>query len=350
MEELEDRIGTDGNSDNVSDEHRDIVVFKPSSGETGYEVILDESVETIWATELQIAQIFERDRTVINRHIKNVFKEGELNENSTSAKIAQVRKEGDREIQRDVIHYNLDVIISIGYRVKSPIATEFRKWATNKLKEYLLNGYVLNHPLLQKKKEQLAELQNKLDLLHEQAFERQTTITDGFLSIISQYSKSFELLNKYDTDSLSLDNLNREIIYVINYQDVKLAIERLKADLIRKGDASELFGREKDNSFEGILGSVSQTIFGELAYPTIEEQAAQLLYSIIKGHAFSDGNKRIGSFVFVWFLKQNGYHLNKEGKEKINENTLVALALAVAQSIPEQRELILKLIVNLIKG
>lgn len=335
---------------NLKNEDKALVVFKPSNGITEYQVVLDENKDTLWATELQIADLFGRDRTVINRHIKNAFKDGELNEVSTSAKIAQVRIEGDREIEREVTHYNLDVIISVGYRVKSPLATEFRIWATSKLKEYLLKGYSVNQELLKENKTQIKELKTEINLLQEIAFQNQKQITDGFLSIISHYSKSFELLNKYDTDDLTLDSLNNEIIYVINYSDVKNAVSRLKKNLKSKGEASELFGNEKDKSFEGILGSISQTVFGELAYPTVEQQAAQLLYSIIKGHAFSDGNKRIGSFVFVWFLEQNNIHLTNEGDRKVNDNTLVALALAVAQSLPEQREIIIKLIINLIKN
>jgi len=332
---------------NVKD--KTLVVFRPSQGVTEYQVILDKDADTLWATELQIAKIFGRDRTVINRHIKNSFKEDDLDEVSTSAKIAQVRMEGGREIEREVLHYNLDVIISVGYRVKSTLATEFRKWATRKLKDYLLKGYAVNQELLKTKGNRIKELETEINFLRETAFENQMQITDGFLSIISHYSKSFELLNAYDTDELTMDNLSEDIIYTINYKDVKSAIENLKTNLITIGEAGDLFGSEKDNSFGGILGSISQTVFGELAYPTIEEQAAQLLYSIIKGHAFSDGNKRIGSFIFVWFLEQNNIHLTKEGERKINENTLVTLALVVAQSLPEQREIILKLIVNLIK-
>ena len=335
---------------NLKYEDKALVVFKPSNGVTEYQVVLDEDKDTLWATELQIADLFGRDRTVINRHIKNAFKDRELDEFSTSAKIAQVRIEGDREIEREVTHYNLDVIISVGYRVKSPLATEFRIWATSKLKEYLLKGYSVNQELLKENQTQIKELKTEINLLQEIAFQNQKQITDGFLSIISHYSKSFELLNKYDTGDLTLDSLNEEIIYTINYNDVKNAINQLKKDLKNKGEASELFGNEKDKSFEGILGSISQTVFGELAYPTVEQQAAQLLYSIIKGHAFSDGNKRIGSFVFVWFLEQNNIHLTREGDRKINDNTLVALALAVAQSLPEQRETIIKLIINLIKN
>ncbi len=327
-----------------------LVAFKPSNSATEFQVVLDEGADTIWATELQIADIFDRDRTVINKHIKNAFKDGELDEDSTSAKIALVRTEGGREIEREVLHYNLDVILSVGYRVKSPIATEFRKWASNKLKEYLLQGYLINHELLKGNKEIIKELEEKIDYLSESVFRNQKQITEGFLTIIGHYSKSFELLNKYDSEELSMDGLSDNVIYVINYKDVKRAITELKRSLIEKGEASNMFGNEKDDSFEGILGSVSQTVFGQLAYPTVEEQAAQLLYSIIKGHPFSDGNKRIGSFIFVWFLGQNNFHLNSKRKRKIEENTLVALALAVAQSLPIQRELILKLIINLIKN
>ena len=338
------------NKNNITDDNKALIAFKPSSDTTEYQVVLDKGADTIWATELQIADIFGRDRTVVNRHIKNAFKDGELDEDSTSAKIAQVRTEGGREIEREVLHYNLDVIISVGYRVKSPLATEFRKWATSKLKEYLLQGYSINQELLKSKAEKIKELEKKIDCLNETVFQSQKQITEGFLSIIGHYSKSFELLNKYDTEALSTEGLSEDVIYIINYKDVKEAIKELKRSLIEKGEASNVFGNEKDDSFEGILGSVSQTVFGQLAYPTVEEQAAQLLYSIIKGHPFSDGNKRIGSFIFVWFIEQNNFHLNSEGKRKIEDNTLVALALAVAQSLPEQRELIIKLIINLIKN
>lgn len=332
---------------NNTDENRALVAFKPAQGVTEYQVILDSGADTVWATEQQIADIFDRDRTVIGRHIRNIFKEDELKQDSVSAKFAHTAEDGKTY---QVNHYNLDIIISVGYRVKSPLATEFRKWATSKLKEYLLKGYAINKELLQSKTEQIKDLETQIDYLNEAAFQNQKQITDSFLSIIGHYSKSFELLNKYDTEELSMEGLNKDVIYTINYVDVKKAIQELKKSLIQKGEASEIFGNEKDNSFEGILGSISQTVFGQLAYPTIEEQAAQLLYSIIKGHAFSDGNKRIGSFVFVWFLEQNDYHKNQERKRKIDDNTLVALALAVAQSLPEQRELIIKLIINLVKN
>jgi death-on-curing family protein len=273
-----------------------------------------------------------------------------LDKESTWRNFRQVQKEGERKVKRAVSAYNLDVVISVGYRVKSPVGIEFRKWATQRLKDYLVKGYAINSELLSKQGQKIIQLENQLDILRERTFESQRVLTEGFLDIISKYSKSFELLNRYDSEDLQLDNLSKEIIYVINYDDVKKAIHQLKKELIQKGEAGELFGNEKDDSFRGILGSISQTVFGELAYSTIEEQAAQLLYSVIKGHAFSDGNKRIGSFLFVWFLEQNSYHLDERGVRKINENTLVALALAVAQSLPDQRDLMIKLIVNLIKN
>lgn len=328
----------------------EVITFRPRNGQTEFHVVLDGDHDTVWATEQQIMELFGKARRTIGEHIKNIYKEGELDKESTWREFRHVQKEGEREVTRRVSVYNLDVIISVGYRVKSHIGIEFRKWATQRLKEYFLKGYSLNQKLLKTQQKKVKLLKKEIIQLNEELFETQKTLTEGLLSIITHYSKSFELLDKYDRDELSLENLSKDLIYVINYNDVKNAIQQLKSNLIAKGEASELFGNEKDDSFQGILGSISQTVFGELAYPTIEEQAVQLLYSIIKGHPFSDGNKRIGSFVFVWFLESNKYHLNESGDLKINDNTLVTLALAVAQSLPEQRETIQKLIINLIKN
>lgn len=330
--------------------HSEVVVFKPRGGQTEFQVVLDGEHDTVWATEQQIMELFGKARRTIGEHIKNIYKDGELDKESTWREFRQVQQEGGREVTRKVSIYNLDVIISVGYRVKSQVGTEFRKWATQRLKEYLLKGYSINQKLLSTEQQKVKALKQEINQLNEELFQTKKTLADGILSIISHYSKSFELLEKYDKDELSSDNLNKDLIYVISLEDVKNAIKQLKTSLIAKGEASDLFGNEKDESFQGILGSISQTVFRELAYPTIEEQAVQLLYSIIKGHPFSDGNKRIGSFMFVWFLERNGHHLNKNGELKINENTLVTLALAVAQSLPEQRETILKLIMNLIKN
>lgn len=326
---------------------QEIVVFNSSQSDSEFQIILDGDNETVWITEKQIVELFGKARRTIGEHINNLYEEGELDKSSTWREFRQVQKEGQRKVTRNVPQYNLDVIISVGYRVKSKTGIEFRKWATKKLKEHLIKGYTLNQNI---QLHQIKELQTQLLNTQEKLFESQTQLTDGLLNIISSYSKSFELLNQFDTDELSTSDLQKDINYIINYADVNKAIGKLKTTLIKKEEASQLFGSEKDDSFRGILGSISQTVFGDLAYPTIEEQAAQLLYSIIKGHAFSDGNKRIGSFIFVWFLEQNNFHLKSNGQLKINDNTLVALALAVAQSIPDQRDIIIKLIINLIKN
>lgn len=326
---------------------QEIVVFNSSQSENEFQIMLDGDNETVWVTEKQIIELFGKARRTVGEHINNIYDEGELDKSSTWREFRQVQKEGQREVSRKVQQYNLDVVISVGYRVKSQTGIEFRKWATRKLKEYLIKGYTLNQQI---QINQINELKSQLENTQEQLLQNQTQLTDGLLNIISSYSKSFELLNQFDIDELQTNNLQKDINYVINYGDVKKAIEKLKSSLIKKGEASELFGNEKDDSFKGILGSISQTVFGELAYPTIEEQSAQILYSIIKGHAFSDGNKRIGSFIFVWFLEQNNFHLKQNRQPKISDNTLVALALAVAQSIPDQREIITKLIINLIKN
>lgn len=327
----------------------ELIIFKPSSGDTEFQVILDGAEETIWVTQQQMMDLFGKARRTIGTHIKNIYLEGELDRAATWREIRQVQLEGKRKVNRNIDYYNLDIIISVGYRVKSQTGIEFRQWATKQLRAYLLQGYSLNQQLLEQQRHKIDHLQQNIEQLANKLIETQQQLTDGLLSIISHYAKSFELLNQYDSDELSVDNLNSDIIHVIDYRTVKNAIKALKKNLIQKGEASPLFGNEKDDSFQGILGSISQTVFGQLAYPSIEEQAAQLLYSIIKGHAFSDGNKRIGSFIFVWFLEQNNFHLTQQNTRKINDNTLVALALAVAQSLPDQREVIIRLIINLIK-
>lgn len=328
----------------------ELALFQSADGLVEFSVVLDGELDTVWASAKQIQELFGKTRRTIGEHIQNLYSEGELTENSTRRKFRLVQQEGNRQINREIEHFNLDVVISVGYRVKSQRGVEFRKWATDRLKEHLLQGYTINEKVLVEKKHEIEELKRKVAILDEQRVLQSEKITAGFLTIISAYARSFELLNRFDSSSLESTGLNEDLIYIINYDEVKEAINELKRDLMSKGEATELFGNEKDDSFAGILGSVSQTAFGQLAYPTVEQQAAQLLYSIIKGHAFSDGNKRIGSFVFVWFLEQNAHRLRQNGLSKIDENTLVALALAVAQSPADQRELMIELIVNLVKN
>lgn len=317
-----------------------IELYKSSNGETQIEVRFEN--ETVWLSLNQIAELFGRDKSVISRHLKNIYKESELDYNSTVAKNATVQTEGKRNITREIDYYNLDAIISVGYRVNSKQGTQFRIWATNRLKEYLIQGYSVNQKRLQELNQIvqiIAQSENNTNQISE---------TKGLLNILTKYAKSFILLNQFDSNAIELKNLEENITYEIDYNEAVISINELKNQLIKQKEATELFGNQKDQSFEGILKSVTQTFDGNYLYPTIEEQAANLLYFIIKNHPFSDGNKRIGAFIFVWFLEKNKHLLKNNGENKINDNALIALALLVAQSNPNEKELMIKLICNLI--
>ncbi len=311
------------------------------------EIQLDKQADTIWANLDQIADLFCRDKSVISRHIKNIIQESELEEKVVVAFFATTTKHWamkGKTQTKNVAYYNLDMILSIGYRVNSKVATRFRQWATSRLKEYLIQGYSINH-------KRLKELQKTIELISLQKDTTDISLTEAkwLLDIISQYTESFILLNQFDSDTLSTSG-NENITYTINYNEAKEAIEKLRWTLIEKQEATELFGNEKDTQFTGILQSIIQTFDGTYLYPTIEEQASHLLYFIIKDHPFSDGNKRIGAFLFMWFLEQNKHRFRKDGLPKINESGLVALALLIASSPPSEKEILIKLVINLINN
>ena len=317
----------------------EIEIYKTGNG-TEIQVRLDN--ETIWLDAHLIARLFEVNRPAIVKHIQNIYKAGELDEFSTCSILEQVAADGKK---RKMNLYNLDVIISVGYRVNSKQATQFRQWATQRLKEHLVKGYTINQKRLEElgKMVQLIEQSGKAETLQLQE-------AKGLLEILSHYTKSFVLLNQYDNHSLQTGNLSENITYEIQYDEAKTAIAELKKQLIAKKEATELFGKEKDESFKSSLQSIVQTFEGKYLYPSIEEQAAHLLYFIIKNHSFIDGNKRIGAFLFIWFLEKNKHRFKKSGELKINDNGLTALALLVAQSQPEEKDLMIKLIINLIHG
>ena len=319
----------------------EIIIYKNDDNSPEVEVSLDKG--TIWLTQKQIAAVFGTEVPAINKHIKNIIKEGELISDPTISKMEIVQQEGERKVNRNVEIYNLDMVISVGYRVNSARATQFRIWATQRLKDYLVNGYAIN----QQRLEQLNQIVNVIQQSGT-TDSLQLTEAKGLLDILSSYTRSFVLLNQYDSNSFKTGKLNANITYEIKYTEAKGAIAELKRQLIEKKDATELFGNEKDQSFEGTLNSVVQTFGGDYVYPTIEEQAAHLLYFIIKNHPFSDGNKRIGAFLFIWFLEKNKHRFKKNGEIKINDNALTALALLVAQSDPAEKELMTSLICNLI--
>jgi prophage maintenance system killer protein len=323
-----------------------VLLYQAEDGSLKTEVPIYE--DTVWLTQKQMSELFNKDIRTINEHIRNLYLEKELSSASTIRNFRIVRQEGNRRVSRDIEHYSLDVIISVGYRVKSKGGTQFRIWANKVLKDYLIQGYVLDKGRLEKQKQQLQELQKTL-LLFQRAQENNLNQSEasGLLSILTEYTHAFVLLNQYDTGNLPEGKLNTNITQEIDYPSAMAAIADLKNRLGRE-QAGELFGRPKDNSFEGLLGNIVQSFDGEYLYPSIEEQGAHLLYFIIKNHPFADGNKRIGAFMFIWFLRLNKHHLKLSGEVKINDNALVAIALLVAQSEPSQKDIMIKLIINLI--
>lgn len=318
----------------------EIIIFQNQDNQT--EVTVKFDGQTFWLNRQQISLLFDRDIKTIGKHINNVFKEGELEQNSVVAKFATTAEDGKTY---QVEHYNLDAILSVGYRVNSKRGTLFRQWATQRLKDYLVQGYAINQ-------KRLDELQKVVQLISTGTSNDELKLQEakGMLEIISNYTQSFILLNQYDSHSLQTQNLNENITYEIEYEEAFAAIQELKRQLMAAKEATKLFGNPKDDSFQGILGNVVQSFGGQYLYPSIEEQAANLLYFIIKNHPFSDGNKRIGAFMFVWFLEKNKHRFKANGELKINDNALVALALLVAQSNPSEKDLMVQLIINLIKN
>ena len=319
------------------------IVFNAESGDV--QVNVDAHNETVWLSQAQMVQLFDRNQSVISRHVRNIFKDAELSKKSNMQKMHISGSD------KPVIFFNLDVILSVGYRVNSKKGIQFRQWANRVLKNHLIQGYSLNEEKLKNKNEQIKQLEKTLSLIQSVGYDQlSSSEAKGLLGVLSDYTNSFVLLNKYDSDSLSVDNLNQNIIYRIEYKEALSAISGLKQILLHQQEATELFGQQKDNSFEALLGNVAQSFDGKYLYPSVEEQAAYLLYFIIKNHPFTDGNKRIGAFMFVWFLARNKYHLKRNSEYKISNNTLVAIALLVAQSDPSQKDIMIKLVINLIKG
>jgi len=321
-----------------------IVIFKDG------QILLPVQVESesIWLTQRQMAELFEKSVKTISEHIGNVYKEGELQRNATVRKFRIVQKEGNREVERQIDHYNLDVVISVGYRVKSKRGTKFRIWATKVLKEYIIRGYALDKERLQRQK--LAELDATLRLIRQAVASRDLDAEEakGFVEIIGTYAKSWALLQGYDEQTLQEVVRTKEQRFILDYDEAKAAIAALKRELMHKGEASELFGREKAGEFRGNLLAIYQSFDGEELLPSVEQKAAHLLYYIVKGHPFSDGNKRIGAYLFVLFLHKNGILNRSNGEPLINDNALAALTLLVATSHPSQKEIIIRLIMNML--
>jgi prophage maintenance system killer protein len=322
----------------------EIQIFKAKDGKTEIQVKLEN--ETVWLNQYQLESLFETDRTSINRHIRNVYKSKELDENSTCAKIAQVQDEGGRTIKRNIKYYNLDVIIAVGYRVNSIRGTEFRMWANRILKEYLIKGYSMNEKLLKKQNEKLTDLKESIKFLGKitDFKELSNKESTGLLKVIADYAYALEILDQYDYQKLKIDETSKSEAYKISYQEAIKLINEVK----QKYRHHELFGREKDESFKSSISTIFQTYKGIDLYPSIEEKAANLLYFITKNHSFTDGNKRIAAMIFLYFLERNDLLYDTEGRKRIADNALVALTLMIAVSNIEEKEMIVKVIVNLI--
>ncbi len=319
----------------------EIKIYELEDGKTEISVQLEK--ESVWLNLNQMVDLFDRDKSVISRHIRNVFKEKELDKISVVAKNATTANDG-KTYQVDF--YNLDVIISVGYRIKSQRGTKFRIWANKILKDYLIKGYSINEKRLEQKTEQLKELQDSVKILGN-ILEQKPLSNDestGLLKIISDYAYALDILDQYDYQSLQINNTSGKETFQLTYEEAMKQIGLAK----RTHGNSDLFGREKDESFQSSVATIYQTFGGIDLYPSIEEKAANLLYFITKNHSFSDGNKRIAAFLFLYFLERNGILFDKNGNKRIADNTLVALTLMIAVSKPDERNTMTKVIVNLI--
>ena len=306
----------------------EIVLFETQDKEIKLLVPVDQ--ETVWLNRNQMAELFERDVKTIGNHINNALKE-ELDD-LTIAKFATVQNEGSRKVERNIEYYSLDMIISVGYRVKSKRGVEFRKWANSVLKQYILQGYAINNNRITQLGEVIKIMKRTQDSLD----------SKQVLSVIEKYSTALDLLDAYDHQNMGRPKGN-ETTYILTYEECMEAISSM-----RFGDESELFGKEKDDSFKGSIGNIYQSFGGEDVYPTLEEKAAHLLYFVTKNHSFLDGNKRIAATMFLYFLDKNGV-LFKNGEKTIEDYTLVALTIMVAESKPDEMEMMITVIMNCMK-
>ncbi len=328
-------------SDNINNQ---IEIYQSADGQPCIEIRLEQ--ETMWLSQAQLAELFDKDVRTISEHIGNIFADGELVKESTIRKFRIVRKEGMRQVSREIEHYNLDLILSVGYRVSSKKGTQFRIWATQRLKELLVQGYTLDKTRFEKN---AAELEQALTLIQKaaQSPELSGPAGRGLVDIVSSYTQTFLWLQRYD-EGLLEEPAGQSGGQLPTPEDAMLALGQLKQELIARGEATELFAKVREHGLAGIFGNLDQTVFGEPAYPTVESKAAHLLYFVVKNHPFADGNKRSGAFLFVDFLHRNGRLLTEDGYPVINDTGLAALTLLVAESDPKQKETLIRLVMNML--
>ena len=323
-------------------EENKIVIYQSEDGQTQIDVRLEN--ETVWLTQSQMVELFQTTKQNVSLHVNNVFKEGELEQQSTVKEYLTVQQEGQRTVSRQVKYYNLDVIISVGYRVKSKRGTAFRIWANRILKEYLVKGYAVNQRI---HSEQMAELRQLVGVIGRTIQNQQLERNDenqALFDIVVDYTYALDTLDDYDYQRLKVAKTTQEDKFHATYDNAMEAIKTLR----EKFGGSSLFGNEKDDSFKSSIGQIYQTFGGEELYPSVEEKAAMLLYLVTKNHSFSDGNKRIAATLFLWFLNNNGILYRPDGSKRIADNTLVALTLMIAESKTEEKDVMVKVVVNLI--
>ena len=323
-------------------EENKIVIYQTEDGQTQIDVRLEN--ETVWLTMAQMKSLFKSSRTNILEHIQHIYEVGELDETSTCRKFRQVRQEGKRTVNRTITMYNLDMIISVGYRVNSKRGVKFRQWANRVLKDYLIKGYAINERI---RKEQICELRQMVQVIGRtlQHQELSDTIeTLDLLNVVVDYTYALDTLDNYDYERLSIEKTTKEEPFHATYENAMEAIDGLR----EKFGGSVLFGNDKDDSFKSSIGQIYQTFGGEELYPSVEEKAAMLLYLVTKNHSFSDGNKRIAATLFLWFLNNNGILYRNDGSKRLADNTLVALTLMIAESKTEEKDVMVKVVVNLI--
>ena len=330
---------------NKISENDQIIIYQTSDGKTQIDVRMEN--ETVWLTQSQMANLFQKDRTVIGRHIQNIFKEGELERELVCANFAHTTQHGAIEGKTQVqalVMYNLDVIISVGYRVKSKHGVLFRQWANKILKDYLVKGFAINNKVAALKYNELSKL---VKLVGRTARTQEKLTSDeatSLVEVVSDYTYALDTLDDYDYQKLGIRKVTKHARFKATYKNAMEAIRSLK----KKFGSSSLFGHEKDQSFKSSIGQIYQTFDGIDLYPSVEEKAATLLYLVIKNHSFSDGNKRIAATLFLWFMENNGILYNKDGSKRIADNTLVAITLMIAESRPEEKDMMVKVVVNLI--
>lgn len=315
----------------------EIIIYQTNDGETAIDVRLEN--DTVWLSQAQMAELFQKDQSVIARHIANVFKEGELDKNSNM----QILHNTFSKYKPTVI-YPLDVIISVGYRVKSQRGTQFRIWANKVLKNYLINGFAVRNKLTEQKYKELNQMVQLLGRTIENYRTLSTESNESLFGVVVDYSYALQTLDRYDYQQLSMEATTAKPKFRATYQKAKKVIEQLK---LRFGE-SQWFGNEKDGSFKSSIGQIYQTFDGNDLYPSVEEKAAMLLYLVVKNHSFTDGNKRIAAMLFIWFMHRNDILYSTDGHKRIADNTLVALTLLIAESRPEEKDVIVKVLVNLI--